>query len=126
MKAFIDFYNSLNIIPVAQNIDSPNFISSRNFLYSKLGVPIIFLKDLDILDKINVNAWDLIQANSGGHKCITNISGLNYLGRGKRPPQGKYKYDSEKEDSPMVKFTKMVATEFEKILKEKIKGNKSE
>jgi SAM-dependent methyltransferase len=50
MKAFIDFYNSLNIIPVAQNIDSPNFISSRNFLYSKLGVPIIFLKDLDILE----------------------------------------------------------------------------
>jgi hypothetical protein len=83
-------------------------------------------KDLDILDKINIKAWDLIQANSGGHKCITNISGLNYLGRGKRPPQGKYKYDSEKDDSPMVKFTKMVATEFEKILKEKIKGNKSE
>jgi hypothetical protein len=79
-------------------------------------------KDLDILDSINVSAWDLIQANSGGHKCITNISGLNYLGRGKRPPQGKYKYDSEKEDSPMVKFTKMVAGEFEKVLKEKIKG----
>ena len=50
MKAFIDFYNSLNIIPVRQNIDAPNFISSRNFLYSKLGVPIIFLKDLDILE----------------------------------------------------------------------------
>ena len=41
-----------------------------------------------MLDKIGVNAWDLIQANSGGHKNITNISGLNYLGRGKRPPQG--------------------------------------
>ena len=31
----------------------------------------------DMLDKIGINAWDLIQSNSGGHKCITNISGLN-------------------------------------------------
>jgi hypothetical protein len=78
----------------------------------------------EMLDKIGVNAWDLIQANSGGHKCITNISGLNYLGRGKRPPQGKYKYDSEKDDSPSVKFAKMIATEFERKLKEKIKESK--
>jgi hypothetical protein len=78
----------------------------------------------EMLDKIGVNAWDLIQANSGGHKCITNISGLNYLGRGKRPPQGKYKYDSEKDDSPSVKFTKMIAAEFERKLKEKIKESK--
>jgi len=73
----------------------------------------------DMLDKIGINAWDLIQSNSGGHKCITNISGLNYLGRGKRPPQGQYKYDSEKDDSPSVKFTKMIANEFERKLKEK-------
>jgi len=31
----------------------------------------------EALDKISVPAWDIIQANSGGHKCITNISGLN-------------------------------------------------
>ena len=78
----------------------------------------------EMLDKIGINAWDLIQANSGGHKCITNISGLNYLGRGKRPPQGQYRYDSEKEDSPSVKFTKMIAREFEKKLKEKIEESK--
>jgi hypothetical protein len=41
----------------------------------------------EMLDDITINAWDLIQANSGGHKCITNISGLNYLGRSTRPPQ---------------------------------------
>ena len=80
----------------------------------------------EMLDKIGVNAWDLIQANSGGHKCITNISGLNYLGRSKRPPQGKYKYDSEKDDSPSVKFTKMIATEFERKLKEKIEESNEE
>ena len=78
----------------------------------------------EMLDKIGINAWDLIQANSGGHKCITNISGLNYLGRGKRPPSGQYKYDSNAEDSPMVKFIKMVAVEFEKVLKQKITESK--
>jgi hypothetical protein len=66
-------------------------------------------REKNILDNILINSWDLIQANSGGHKCITNISGLNYLGRSTRPPQGTYRYDSEKEDSPYVKFTKMIA-----------------
>lgn len=75
----------------------------------------------NLLDRITINAWDLVMANSGGHKCITNISGLNYLGRSTRPPQGKYKYDPNKEDTPYVKFTKMVGQEFEKVLKEKIK-----
>jgi hypothetical protein len=81
-------------------------------------------EEKSLLDKIGINSWDLIQANSGGHKCITNISGLNYLGRSKRPPVGTYKYDPEKEDAPYVKFTKMVANEFENKLKEKISNSK--
>lgn len=76
--------------------------------------------EMEIMDDITINAWDLIQSNSGGHKCITNISGLSYLGRGKRPPQGKYKYSPESEDSPYVKFTKMIQNEFVKVLKSKI------
>jgi hypothetical protein len=80
--------------------------------------------EMKILDKIGVNAWDLIQSNSGGHKCITNISGLNYLGRSTRPPQGGYKYN-DSEDSPTVKFTKMIANQFQKILKEKIEQSKT-
>jgi hypothetical protein len=79
-------------------------------------------QEMELLDKISVNAWDLIQNSSGGHKCITNISGLNYLGRSKRPPVDKYKYDPDKEDSPYVKFTKMIQMEFYKVLSEKIKG----
>ena len=79
--------------------------------------------EMKILDKIGVNAWDLIQANSGGHKCITNISGLNYLGRSTRPPQGGSRF-SESDESPTVKFTKMIANQFQKILKEKIKESK--
>ena len=76
--------------------------------------------EMDILDNIQVNVWDLIQANSGGHKCITNISGLNYIGRSSRPPKGKYKYDPENDDAPYVKFTKMIQKEFVRLLKEKI------
>ena len=77
-------------------------------------------KEMRMLDSISVNAWDLIQSNSGGHKCITNISGLSYLGRSKRPPKGKYKYNEESDDSPYIKFTKMVQNEFVRVLKEKI------
>jgi hypothetical protein len=84
--------------------------------------PFIELSDEEIetLDKVTINAWDLIQANSGGHKCITNISGLSYLGRSKRPPAGAYKYDSESEGSPYVKFTKMIQNEFVRVLQSKI------
>ena len=78
------------------------------------------------LDRLGVPAWDMIQANSGGHKCITNISALNYFGRSKRPPQGTYRYDSESDDAPYVKFAKMIQAEFVKQLKEKIKESKSE
>lgn len=72
-----------------------------------------------MLDDINVNAWDFIQANSGGHKCITNISGLNFMGRSTRPPKGSSRYN-ESDDSPSVKFTKMIQNEFVKLLQEKI------
>jgi hypothetical protein len=63
---------------------------------------------------------------SGGHKCITNISGLNYLGRSKRPPTGGYKYDAERDDSPYIKFLKMLAQEFRSKLQEKIKGSSTD
>jgi len=78
------------------------------------------------LDKIGVNAWDLIQSMSGGHKCITNISGLNYFGRSKRPSTGPYRYDPEREDAPYLKFLKMLAQEFRSKLQEKIKGSSTD
>ena len=78
-------------------------------------------KEMSLLDDVKVNVWDLIQANSGGHKCITNISGLNYIGRSTRPPKSKYKYNSESDDSPYVKFTKMVQNEFVRVLRSRVK-----
>jgi hypothetical protein len=80
-------------------------------------------EEMMTLDKIGVNALDLIQSNSGGHKCITNISGLNYLGKSTRPPKGGSRYN-DSDDSPSVKFTKMVANEFQRVLKEKIQASK--
>ena len=72
-----------------------------------------------MLDDISVNAWDFIQAGSGGHKCITNISGLNYMGKSNRPPKGSYGGNSGGE-APYITFTKMIQQEFVKKLKEKI------
>jgi hypothetical protein len=54
------------------------------------------------LKKLKVTGWDMIQANSGGHKCITNVSGLMYFGRDGVP------------------FLKRFAREFIQILKSKI------
>jgi hypothetical protein len=44
-------------------------------------------KQKALFDKIYLNGYDVIQANSGGHKCITNISGLNFLYRSKKDPR---------------------------------------
>ena len=81
-------------------------------------------EEQELLDKVTVNAWDFIQSNSGGHKCITNISGLNFMGRPTRPPKGVIyrKANDAVEAAPYIKFTKMVQDEFVRVLKEKIKG----
>ena len=71
----------------------------------------------ELLDKIGINMWDFIQANSGGHKCITNISGLNFLGRRTRPSEDPYRYDADKPDVPYIKFMKQLGSKFFHILK---------
>ncbi len=70
----------------------------------------------DLLKHIEVSSWDIIQANSGGHKCITNISGLNYLGK-------EEEFDPSKE-SPYVTFTKMIQKEFFNVLKGMMENSK--
>ena len=78
----------------------------------------------ELLDKIGINMWDFIQANSGGHKCITNISGLNFLGRKTRPSEDPYRYDPDKPDVPYIKFMRQLGQKFYNILKEKIQSSK--
>ncbi len=52
-----------------------------NMIHDITDKPYKFLskKQKDILKKITVSAWDVIMASSGGHKNITNLSGLNFL-----------------------------------------------
>jgi len=77
-------------------------------------------KQKSIMEKVTVSAWDIIMANSGGHKCITNISGLSYLGKNPQKFSGGGSYQKSEEDSPSVKFTKMIQNEFVRVLQQKI------
>jgi hypothetical protein len=104
-----------------ENIDDRETIISE--VETIMNKPFTSLTDeeLNILDSIGVNAWTIIQSMSGGHFCISNISGLNYLGRGKRPPQKTTrKKNDEDDDAPYVKFTKMIQNALVNKLKEKI------
>jgi len=76
----------------------------------------------EILDTITVSAWDVVQANSGGHKCITNVSGLNFFSRATRNPQGSYR-KRDGQTTRYVEFVKWVQGEIVNTLKEKIKGS---
>ncbi len=77
-------------------------------------------EEKQVLDNITVPAWDVIQANSGGHKCITNVSGLNFFSRAKRNPTGTYR-KQDGQTTRYVEFVKWVQKEMVDTLKEKIK-----
>ena len=79
-----------------------------------------------VLDKVGINMWDFIQSQSGGHKCITNISGLNYLGRKTRPSEDPYRYSPDKPDVPYIQFMKEVGRKMVEKIKEKINSTKVE
>ena len=38
-------------------------------------------EEQEILRELKVNMWEVITKQSGGHKDITNIAGLNLLGK---------------------------------------------
>ena len=80
----------------------------QNALTKVLSKPYSSLSDKEIksLKLLKVTGWDMVQANSGGHKCITNISGLMYFGKDGND------------------FLKAMSSEFVKKLKEKIDSNK--
>ena len=106
----MDIDNGMEYLGVIKEIMSKPFTSLTD-------------EEKTLLDKIGVTAWDIIQANSGGHKCITNISGLNLFGRSKRPPEGKYSKPADSEDAAYVKFLKTLQKEFVDKLQEKIKDS---
>jgi hypothetical protein len=52
-------------------------------------------------EKQTINGYDFLHANSGGHKCITNISGVNFLYSGYDRP---YTKDLPDEVLPIVNY----------------------
>jgi len=79
----------------------------QNAIKTIMDKPYKMLSDRErkALKKLKLTGWDMIQANSGGHKCITNVSGLMYFGKDGVP------------------FLKRMAKEFIGILKSKIDEN---
>jgi hypothetical protein len=81
--------------------------------------------ELTILDSFAIPFYDLVVENSGGHKCITNLSGLNYLRRSKRPPQGDYRREPGME-AKFVQGVKFFQDQFFQKLKDRIQGVETE
>ena len=72
-------------------------------------------EDRKVFNKATVNGYDVIMANSGGHKCITNISGINYL-----YSNAKFQEPEKRLRNSYVDLLKDIQAEFVKVLKDKI------
>jgi hypothetical protein len=77
-------------------------------------------EDRKVFNKASVNGYDVIMANSGGHKCITNISGINYL-----YTNAKFEDPEKRTRNSYVDLLKDIQAEFVRVLKEKIGGSKT-
>ena len=77
-------------------------------------------EDRKVFNKASVNGYDVIMANSGGHKCITNISGINYL-----YSNVKFEEPEKRVRNSYVELLKDIQAEFVRVLKEKIKEQKT-
>jgi len=74
------------------------------------------VEDRKKFNEVFVNGYDVIMANSGGHKCITNISGINYI-----YSNAKFQEPEQRVRESYVDLLKDIQAEFVKTLKEKIK-----
>ena len=83
--------------------------------------PMLSEEELSFLDNFGIPLWNIVKANSGGHKCITNISGLNYYGRGRRKPVSSGYRKGSSDDSPYVELTESIQNKLVEELKEKNK-----
>lgn len=56
----------------------------RDIIEDIMNKPYNFLskKQKDLLESVTISLWDIVNATSGGHHDITNISGLNFYGKG--------------------------------------------
>jgi len=83
-------------------------------------------KQFEMLDKIGIPLMKIIERNSGGHKCITNISGLQYFKRAKRPSYGYRPKSKQSGETPYVSLVKNVQMKMVQKLKDKVKDSQIE
>jgi len=76
-------------------------------------------EDRKVFNKVSVNGYDVILANSGGHKCITNITGINYL-----YSNVKFQEPEQRVRNSYIDLLKDIQSEFVSVLKEKIEESK--
>ena len=80
-----DTENGIMGLDEIPNGGSPDYTLERwqNAIKKIMDKPYTSLSDREIkaLKMLKITGWDMVQANSGGHKCITNISGLMYFGK---------------------------------------------
>lgn len=76
LKDFLAIYGNAPSLKIEGNKEDT--LSEINKLSDKLYSTLTFEEKMN-LEKASVNGMDVVKANSGGHKCITNISGLSYL-----------------------------------------------
>ena len=79
----------------------------------------ILPEDRKVFNKASVNGYDVIVANSGGHKCITNISGINYL-----YSNAKFQEPEQRVRNSYVDLLKDIQSKFVETLKQKIEESK--
>jgi hypothetical protein len=82
---------------VIQDVSEEELQNIMNQHFDKLSE-----EEKEILDDIYITGWDIVLRNSGGHRCITNISGLNYLVRSKRPPEKEQKTSKKTNDEDKI------------------------
>jgi len=105
-KDLVSIYGNINGLDETPKGSSPDYTVERwqNAIKNVMDKPYESLSERErkALKMLNITGWDMIQSNSGGHKCITNISGLMYFGKSG------------------TEWLKKLKSEFEKILTESV------
>ena len=105
-KDLLAIYGNINGLDSVPQGASPDYTIERwqNAIKFVMDKPYDSLTDREkrALKMLSITGWDMIQSNSGGHKCITNISGLMYFGKNG------------------VEWLKKLQSEFERVLTERI------
>ena len=115
-KDFIAIYGNSPSLTINGTPKMEKFIDYKSQdLYKSIPV-----EDRKDFNKVSVNGYDVIMANSGGHKCITNISGINYL-----YSDAKFQEPEKRTRNSYTELLKDIQAEFVAILKEKIEESKN-